>query len=115
MADFETAHLSQWIGLQIVDDPVNPRALIVPWPVAQGLFALRVLVRQGDDPIHASGNRNELVGSTDYEGSEYYYRWSTLFDDSFPSEPLPKSAIVPDGIVYHDAMIKGETLQDVMP
>ncbi len=25
------------------------------------------------------------------------------------------ASIVPDGIVFHDAMIKGETLDDVMP
>jgi hypothetical protein len=216
VADFETADISQWMGREIIDDPSNPRVMIVDAPVAQGLYALRVLVRQGDDPVHASGNRNELVGPTDNEGDEYFYRWSTLFDDTYPSEntwqvftqvhhngccgsppiefyvygeeirflvrqdpfqdgtilwstPMVRgvwhdftwhvkwssdpnqgfvelyyngdlvvpvtnvatmypgmnvylkqglyrnAAIVPDGIVYHDAMIKGETLSDVMP
>ncbi len=60
VADFETADISQWMGSQVVDDPSDPRVLIVDAPVAQGQYALCVLVRQGDDPIHASGNRNEL-------------------------------------------------------
>ena len=215
-ADFETADLSQWMGQEVVNDPSDPRVLIVEDPVTQGFYAARILVRQGDDPIHASGNRNELIGPTEDEGTEYYYRWSTLFDETYPSEQtwqvftqahhtgccgsppmefdifgeelrfvarqdpsqeasilwsgplvrgvwndfvwhvfwssdpnqgfvelyyngdlvLPATSlatmypgqrvylkqglyrnaiIVPDGIVYHDAMIKGDTLDDVMP
>jgi hypothetical protein len=43
-------------------------------------------VRQGDDPIDSSGNRNEMIRLT-YEpaGSEYYYRWSTMFAPDFPA------------------------------
>jgi len=43
-------------------------------------------VRQGDDPIDSSGNRNELVEMTrEPAGSEYYYKWSTMFASDFPS------------------------------
>ncbi len=66
---------------------VSPdRLQIVDNPVRGGRYALRALVRQGDDPIHASGNRNELFYLS-YEpmGSEYFYRWSTMFDPSYPS------------------------------
>jgi hypothetical protein len=205
VADFETADISQWMGRELIDDPWNPRALIVDSPVAQGQYALRILVRLGDDPIHASGNRNELVGPTDYEGGETYpsvntwqvftqahhtgccgsppiefyvygeeirflvrqnpfqdgsilwstplvrgawndftwhVKWSsdpnqgfvelyyngdlvvpltncaTMYPgmDVYLKQGLYRNAIiVPDGIVYHDAMIKGETLDDVMP
>lgn len=83
--DFETGDKSQWDSeqsmgpdrLQVVDDPVR-----------QGAYSLRVEVRQGDDPINASGNRNELVkhdGSS--EGTEYYYAWSTLWPSDYPLTP----------------------------
>jgi hypothetical protein len=43
-------------------------------------------VKQGDNPISASGNRNELVKMTnEKEGDEYFYRWSTMFASDFPS------------------------------
>lgn len=66
---------------------VSPdRLQIVESPVRHGPYALRALVRQYDDPIHSSGNRNELFYLS-YEplGSEYFYRWSTMFDPSYPS------------------------------
>jgi hypothetical protein len=54
--------------------------------VREGKYALRALVKQGDDPINASGNRNELLQYTDEpSGSEYWYSWSTMFDANFPS------------------------------
>ena len=53
--------------------------LRIEWPelpsAPQGLT-----VQQGDDPIDASGNRNELVYlSNETVGSEYYYRWKVMF------------------------------------
>lgn len=83
-ADFERGDLGEWDGMQRVD---NDRLQVVGAPVRSGRHAVRALVRQGDDPIDASGNRAELVKMTDEApGSEYFYRWSTLFPKDFPSE-----------------------------
>lgn len=63
--------------LQVVDAPNRP-----------GRHALRAEVRKGDDPINASGNRNELVrydGAS--EGRELYYGWSTLWPADYPLTP----------------------------
>jgi uncharacterized protein (TIGR03382 family) len=61
------------------------RLLVVTSPVREGRYALKTTVRQGDNPIKASGNRNELVYlSHETSGSEYFYKWSTLFPSSFP-------------------------------
>jgi hypothetical protein len=81
--DFETGDISQWSKAQATG---SDRLQIVTSPVNQGKYALRVLVRQGDNPIGASGNRNELLYlSYEPPGSEYYYRWQTMWDPSFPS------------------------------
>lgn len=62
------------------------RLQVVESPLREGRYALKALVRQYDNPIHASGNRNELFyNSNEPMGSEYFYRWSTKFDASFPS------------------------------
>jgi hypothetical protein len=54
--------------------------------VAEGRYALKVTVQQGDNPISASGNRNELVYLThEPVGSEYYYRWKVMFPSDYPS------------------------------
>jgi len=86
-ADYETGDRSQWDREQMVSadrlQVVTTAASLAP---RQGKYALKATVRQGDDPINASGNRNELVKMTNEpSGSEYYYRWSTMFDTSFPS------------------------------
>jgi hypothetical protein len=82
-ADFETGDLSEWSKIQAVS---ADRLQVVSDPVRLGQKAVQVTVRKGDDPINASGNRNELLYMTLEEpGSEYYYRWSTLFPSSFPS------------------------------
>ncbi|HZH14250.1 MAG TPA: polysaccharide lyase [Archangium sp.] len=80
--DFETGNLSQWDRVQTVS---SSRLLVVSSPVREGRYALKTTVRQGDDPINASGNRNELL-YVDREpaGSEFFYKWSTLFPKSFP-------------------------------
>jgi len=80
--DFETGNLSQWSALQRV---ANDRLLVVSDPARQGKYAVKVTVKKGDDPISASGNRNELVYFSDEApNSEYFYKWSTMFDASFP-------------------------------
>jgi hypothetical protein len=81
--DFETGDRSQWDREQMVS---SDRLQVVPSPVRQGSYALKATVRHGDDPINSSGNRNELVKMTrEPVGSEYYYRWSTMFASDFPS------------------------------
>ncbi len=83
-ADFETGDRSQFNGrIQMVSPD---RLKIVTSPVAEGRYALQATVQQGDDPINASGNRNELVHSAgEREGDEYYYRFLVRFDEQFPA------------------------------
>jgi hypothetical protein len=83
--DFETGDRSQFnTRPQMVS---ADRLAVVTSPVAEGKYALKATVVQGDDPINSSGNRNELVHQgREPVGSEYYYRWKVLFDPSFPSE-----------------------------
>jgi MYXO-CTERM domain-containing protein len=81
--DFETGDRSQYSGTQMV---AADRLQVVTSPVAEGKYALKVTVKQGDDPINASGNRNELVyQGKEAVGSEYYYRWKVMFATDFPS------------------------------
>ncbi|TSC31705.1 heparin lyase I family protein [Corallococcus sp. Z5C101001] len=81
--DFESGDRSQWDGTQMVS---ADRLQVIPSPVREGGYALKATVRQGDDPINASGNRNELFKQTkEATGSEYWYRWSTRFAADFPS------------------------------
>jgi MYXO-CTERM domain-containing protein len=81
--DFETGDTSQWSTRQEVSDD---RLLVVTSPHRQDSYALRATVKNGDDPINASGNRNELAYlSLEGEGSESYYAWSTMFADDYPS------------------------------
>lgn len=81
--DFETGDISQFTRAQMVS---ADRLQVVSSPVRQGRYALKVTVRQGDNPIGASGNRNELVRLThEPAGSEYFYRWSTMFAPDFPA------------------------------
>ncbi len=80
--DFEPGNLSQWSGSQQVN---SSRLSVVTSPVREGRYALKTTVRQGDRPIKASGNRNELFYlSREANNSEYSYKWSTLFPKSFP-------------------------------
>lgn len=83
--DFETGDLSQYTAAWRV---APDRMQVVSDPVREGNKALKVTVQQGDNPVHASGNRNELFrGTYEPNGSEYYYKWSTLFPQGFPSSP----------------------------
>ncbi len=82
--DFETGDISQWSKAQEV---APERLQIVTNPVAPGSqYALKATVIQGDNPIGASGNRNELVYlSYEPSGTERYYRWQTMFAEDYPS------------------------------
>ncbi|MBJ6764193.1 heparin lyase I family protein [Myxococcaceae bacterium JPH2] len=81
--DFETGDRSQWDRTQMVS---ADRLQVVTSPTREGRYALQATVKQGDDPINASGNRNELVKMTrEPVGSEYFYRWSNLFASNYPS------------------------------
>ncbi|MBZ4416299.1 polysaccharide lyase [Myxococcus sp. RHSTA-1-4] len=81
--DFETGDRSQYTGTQMVS---ADRLQVVTSPVAEGKYALKATVRQGDDPINSSGNRNELVyQGREAVGSEYYYRWKVMFPADYPS------------------------------
>jgi len=81
--DFESGNVNQYSGTQEVS---ADRLQVVADPVHQGKYALKVTVKQGDNPINASGNRNELFqeGGNE-EGREAYYRWSTMFPADYPS------------------------------
>ena len=70
--DFETGDRSQWTGTEMIS---ADRLQIVQDPVRQGRYALKARVYQGDDPINASGNRNELSYSKNMPspGDERYY------------------------------------------
>lgn len=83
--DFETGDTSQWSHDQSMG---ADRLQVVEHPVAQGRYALKTTVYQGDDPIGASGNRNELVQMTmEQEGDERWYKWSTMWPDDYASRP----------------------------
>jgi Polysaccharide lyase len=61
------------------------RLQVVSSPRAQGEHALRVEVRQGDDPINSSGDRAEIsYDPNESEGDERWYSWYTRFDRSYP-------------------------------
>lgn len=81
--DFETGDRSQYSLSQMVS---ADRLQVVTSPVAEGRYALKVTVKQGDNPINASGNRNEVVHwGNETEGTEYYYRWKVMFPTDYPS------------------------------
>lgn len=82
--DFSSSDLSQWSKVERV---AASRIKVVA--DGDGGKAGRFLVKQGDDPINASGNRNELVyvGDKITEGAERWYSWNTLWPDSFKSAP----------------------------
>ncbi len=81
--DFETGDRTQYSAAHMVS---ADRLQVVTSPVSQGRYALKATVRQGDNPINASGNRAELAYlSYETEGSEYYYRWRVMFATDYPS------------------------------
>lgn len=81
--NFESGDISQWNKAQKVS---ANRLEVVTDPVAEGFFALKTTVRKGDDPINASGHRNELVSwGHDKKGSERFYRWQTMWPEDYES------------------------------
>jgi uncharacterized protein (TIGR03382 family) len=82
--DFESGDLSQWTKSEKVADD---RLEVVPSdPALGGRYVLKTTVRQGDDPIDASGNRNELVYVGDPAGGqERFYRWRTMWPEDYPA------------------------------
>ena len=83
--DFETGDVSQWSEEQSV---AFDRLKIKANPVREGKYALEVTVKPGDNPIRASGNRNELVYSDDRPaGEERVYAWSTMWPSDYTSAP----------------------------
>lgn len=78
--DFETGNLSQWSSVE----SSNPSHIgVVTDPVAQGTYAMKVVLAPGD--IIFSGTRNEVDDERDNpkEGEERYYHWRTLFPADF--------------------------------
>ncbi|ADO74812.1 heparin lyase I family protein [Stigmatella aurantiaca] len=81
--DFEPGNTSQWSSSQSV---ASDRLQVVTDTVREGRYALKVTVKKGDNPISASGNRNELLYlSRETPNTEYFYKWSTLFPKGYPS------------------------------
>lgn len=83
--DFETGDLSQWNKVERVSDD---RLEVVPGDPATtgGKYLLKTTVHQGDDPINASGNRNELVYTGDPASEEErFYRWRTMWPGDYAS------------------------------
>lgn len=81
--DYESGDLSQWDRVQAVADD---RLQVLRDDARQGQFALKATVHQGDNPIGASGNRNEVAYmSLEPSGSERVYRWQTKFPADYPS------------------------------
>jgi uncharacterized protein (TIGR03382 family) len=81
--DFEPGNLSQWSRIQSV---ASDRLMVVSDVVREGRYALKATVHRGDNPISASGNRNELLYlSQETPGVDYFYKWSTLFPQGYPS------------------------------
>lgn len=85
--DFETGNWSQFSSNRhVVNKP--GRLTLVSNPVAQGKYAAKFVVMNGDDPINASGDRAELVAPSsvwEVEGQERWYRWQTMFASDFPT------------------------------
>lgn len=83
-ADFENGATSQFNGnIQRVS---ADRLQVVTSPVAEGRYALKATVYQGDDPIDASGNRAEVVHTYgEREGDMFFYRFLVRFDAAFPA------------------------------
>jgi hypothetical protein len=82
--NYETGNLGQWTAVQALPG----RASVVRSPVRQGRFAARFVVRPGDDPIGASGERSEVLALTgEGEGVESWWAWSTRFPRGFRPNP----------------------------
>ena len=86
--DFESGDLEQWGTAQRVADD---RIQVVRSPTRQGSSAARFEVREGDN-VGDGAPRAELAllnrrDACCREGDERWYRWQTMFDRSFPTDP----------------------------
>lgn len=78
--NYETGDFRQWTAVQAVAGG----AKIVRRPVRQGRRAARFVVRPGDNPINASGERAEVLRRTgEKEGTTSWWAWSTYFPSGF--------------------------------
>ena len=78
--DFDTGNFGQWTNIHAL----SSGAQIVRQPRNQGSHAARFVVRSGDNPIGASGERAQVLSKTgEREGVESWWKWSTLFPSGF--------------------------------
>ncbi len=83
--DFETGNIGQYTSTQRVSAD-RLQVVQAAGATSGSRYVLKATVRQGDNPINASGTRNELVYmGKEREGSEYYYRWQVKFAPDYPS------------------------------
>lgn len=82
--NYESGNLRQWSAVQALPN----RAAVVRRPRRQGRFAARFVVRPGDDPINATGERAEVMAFTnEAEGTNSWWAWSTRFPQGFRPNP----------------------------
>jgi hypothetical protein len=80
---FEDGSIDHWTKAEMVN---ADRLQVVADPMDAGRKVLRVRVHQGDDPINASGNRNELLYNGDLpQNEERWYRWQTMWPADYQS------------------------------
>ena len=78
--DYDSGNFRQWRAKQAVPGG----AKIVRSPRRQGRYAARFVVRPGDDPIDASGERAEVWSYTNERaGKSSWWKWSTFFPKDF--------------------------------
>lgn len=82
--DYDTCDLSQWTKVQAAKDY---SITVLADSGVDGTCAARFEVRQGDDPLSASGDRAEvaLTHIAGREGQERWFRWYTMWPDSYIS------------------------------
>jgi Polysaccharide lyase len=79
-ADWEPGTANPYFQ-RVADDRIRAVAA----PAAEGKFAGRFEVREGDNPVCCGSRAEMLVSTGEKEGDERWYTWATLFDDSFPT------------------------------
>jgi polysaccharide lyase-like protein len=78
--DYESGNFSQWGAKQAV----RGGAKVIRSPRRQGRYAARFVVRSGDDPIGATGERAEVWSLTrERAGKSSWWKWSTRFPKNF--------------------------------
>lgn len=82
---FESGNTSNWSKAETVSPD---RLQVVADPKDGSRKVLQVKVHQGDDPINASGNRNELLYTGDLpQNEDRWYRWQTMWPSDYQSPP----------------------------